>query len=403
MEDEPSVQNLQALIDEVKALRAIVNSRTQHQNVATPQNNKAPLTWEEVQQGIKARFYAYEQETVLNTYTTIRQTSTVEEYGRAFGRVVSQLRVEDVPSDTALRVRFISGLRAECGPMVRLMNPTTWEEAFDIAYRFSLEGSESSSLQGTTHYQAGPSAPFNYPGGMDHNGDLIMGNANRLRPLTEAEREALRKSDCCFRCRRQGHIARDCPKGKRAASLTRLKNDAITDSVKPLTRSLSTTVLPPQPPQESESLFTVPFKASERVEVKALLHTGCETNLVHPDVISQLARGTEVKVSSVKPRSIVPSINSATINFNITTFASLRIRRPGFEETIHAYIVPDLAHELVLGLPFIASHERDIQWAQRTFCGHYVPQDPLPRNCPLVSQSATLLTKPPVTPVTQLP
>jgi len=37
-----------------------------------------------------------------------------------------------------------------------------------------------------------------------------------LKPLTEAEREQLRKEGACFRCREPGHLAKDCPlhKGK---------------------------------------------------------------------------------------------------------------------------------------------------------------------------------------------
>lgn len=44
---------------------------------------------------------------------------------------------------------------------------------------------------------------------------------NALAPLTTRERERLRMSDSCFRCRRPGHRANQCPEGASPRSTTR--------------------------------------------------------------------------------------------------------------------------------------------------------------------------------------
>jgi hypothetical protein len=35
--------------------------------------------------------------------------------------------------------------------------------------------------------------------------------ARGLKPLTDTERQELRKQGACFRCRQPGHLAKDCP------------------------------------------------------------------------------------------------------------------------------------------------------------------------------------------------
>ena len=46
--------------------------------------------------------------------------------------------------------------------------------------------------------------------------DVDSGETENIRftPLTEEEREELRKKGACYRCRKQGHIANKCPKKK---------------------------------------------------------------------------------------------------------------------------------------------------------------------------------------------
>ncbi|KAJ3039121.1 hypothetical protein HDV00_012612 [Rhizophlyctis rosea] len=45
----------------------------------------------------------------------------------------------------------------------------------------------------------------------------------KLNKLIKKERKKLLKSGACFRCRKQGHMGRDCPNGKRKTSEAKAK------------------------------------------------------------------------------------------------------------------------------------------------------------------------------------
>ena len=50
--------------------------------------------------------------------------------------------------------------------------------------------------------------------------DIDSSQRRRLKRLTEEEREKMRKEGRCYKCRRMGHIARNCPTSQLAATDT---------------------------------------------------------------------------------------------------------------------------------------------------------------------------------------
>ena len=56
-------------------------------------------------------------------------------------------------------------------------------------------------------------------------------SAAAWKAITEADKEKYRKEGCCFKCDKQGHIARNCPSKKTCIHTTRTPDTSETTSV----------------------------------------------------------------------------------------------------------------------------------------------------------------------------
>ena len=138
-----------------------------------------------------------------------KQGSSLPEYIRAFrvlmGQVLEMAQLDRVDA-------FINGLQPAAQRQVRMGVPQTLNDAISIAETYAIAFGPAGGYQPTGGHLdtgAGPAMEVDA---------VISGRATygtRVRPLlklTDKEREELRASGACFKCRQPGHIARECRK-----------------------------------------------------------------------------------------------------------------------------------------------------------------------------------------------
>jgi hypothetical protein len=186
------------------------------------------ITWAIVKAALKLYFVQPNHERRLrDKWAHLRQTTTVTEYYSRVTELAMQLKLID---EEQLLDKFIRGLKTKTKTEVELRDPTTLEEASKIADRFDsivyrkqdswmpqyATPSQSDfvddgrgtpmlidSIQGFPRYRSSHTAridafkPKHQPG--------------PLKKLSDEERTYLRSINACFKCRKPGHMARDCP------------------------------------------------------------------------------------------------------------------------------------------------------------------------------------------------
>ena len=196
----------------------------------------APAMWDEWKALIISAFQPINPtETARDRLARLRQTSSVRAYASLF-RTVTLL----IPAitDDEKKDRFIRGLKPKIMNDIKVKAPTTFDEAVKLAVRLdSLDTWRPSGVTNTFHpngrnnfskttssvpmeldaisstpagVRSGP--PPLSPPRVIHRGINAINNSRPPRkPLTDREREELKKKGVCFKCRKPGHMARACP------------------------------------------------------------------------------------------------------------------------------------------------------------------------------------------------
>jgi viroplasmin and RNaseH domain-containing protein len=165
--------------------------------------NRIPQTYEQFKNSIRTAFRPYdEQKQLRQQLKKTKQTTTVQDYVFRFRQVM--VKVTQMAELDKVE-HFISGLKTKTRKEVSFHSPENIEEAYQLALRYdqafeygfrSLE-----SIQGK-------------PGFLHHNTPMEIDNVKTREPLkklTAEEKEKLKKQGKCFKCRRSGHIAKNCP------------------------------------------------------------------------------------------------------------------------------------------------------------------------------------------------
>ena len=171
------------------------------------------ITWEIVKTSIKTYFVPPNHNRRLrDEWAYIRQKTTVSEYYARltqFGMLLEEVKEERLKPKT----------RTE----VELRDPQTLEEASRIADRFdTIVYHRPSFVPAQSSYQEDTRGePMQLDAlrlTYDDTANPIQIDAfrtksqpSKLKKLTNEERAHLRSINACFKCRKQGHIARECP------------------------------------------------------------------------------------------------------------------------------------------------------------------------------------------------
>ena len=139
---------------------------------------------------------------------SLKQTGPAEYFIAAFHTLATKSTITDlnVLSDYFL-TGLTSGLRMSVMSVEKL--PSSMEGYYELTNRLDLQWRKAKEYSKETRVAKPPTTP-----GTTQTSTTAP---VRLRKLTEAERLIYRKDGICFRCRKPGHIARDC-KGEPAPS-----------------------------------------------------------------------------------------------------------------------------------------------------------------------------------------
>jgi len=173
-------------------------------------------TWETFSAHVRENFKATDSvRNARDELAALQQTTTVRDYIKEFRRVTIQ--IHGISHDEKLD-RFVRGLKAEVRKVVITGNVKTLEEHMELAARQDNNLQWSRRLQHQQYPRYAPRPPAPQPAmarpAPGAAGPMPMDvDAMHLAPITDEEREHLRRIRGCFRCRKPGHTQYYCPQG----------------------------------------------------------------------------------------------------------------------------------------------------------------------------------------------
>lgn len=212
-----------------------------------------PVTWAAFKESITAAFQPINpMESARDRLANLRQTGPVRTYASIFRAII--LEIPSITDDEK-KDRFIRGLKPNLVREVRVRAPVTFEEAVTMSVRLDAIGWRASPRPGapnnngpvpmelglTRHVtpansngsaaairSSAPANAVNSEWARPSYRDVTAGHINAVRArtshsgipsrpltprskLTDRDRAELRRHGVCFKCRKAGHIARECP------------------------------------------------------------------------------------------------------------------------------------------------------------------------------------------------
>jgi len=159
--------------------------------------NAAP-NWDGFLDALRQQFIPVN--TSINAYDRLQrlsQRASVNAYNHEFRAVM--LELPDMDQATRMNY-YLRGLKDNLRPFVAMQQPANLATAEAIAERVDAVTFKPAN-RGTGFR---PNPTYRTPGG------TTPMELDAITKLTQTERERLRKEGGCFRCRKPGHLARDC-------------------------------------------------------------------------------------------------------------------------------------------------------------------------------------------------
>ena len=186
------------------------------------------LTWENFEAKLQARFCVVNAvHGARDKLDSLRQIGSVRSYISAFQNLLMQ--IPEMTEGEGLH-RFKQGLQFRIKKEVALREPNSLEDAMRLAEKYdallySVQGGRPTQrappVREASRAWMSPVLPVDTPTSMEI-------DALQRKPLTQEDREHLRKVGGCFYCRRTGHLISTCPLRERSNSMRRPTNQVVT-------------------------------------------------------------------------------------------------------------------------------------------------------------------------------
>ena len=174
-----------------------------------------PTTWADFKTVVAEYFQPAQSVQFLREQLyNLRQIKSAQAFVDSFKALA--VDIPDLGQAEALTL-FRKGLKAEVALHVAYGNPKSFDEAAKLAVAIDTilfnarrgQGGAQGSGRPQRSYAAVASGAGSHAGPTPI--ELGAVHSSGLKPLTEAEREQLRREGACFRCRKPGHLSKDCP------------------------------------------------------------------------------------------------------------------------------------------------------------------------------------------------
>jgi hypothetical protein len=166
------------------------------------EQNEEHLRWGAFVQAIKEQFEpVHTTKTARSRLDQLKQKTSVRNYNTEFRAIMLQLPA--MHEDDRIHA-YIKGLKPAVASLVAMQQPGTLLLAQQLAD--TADTIQFQQLPKRTYDNRWNDRPTPRP---NHQGPSPM-DLDAIGRLTDVERERLRKIGGCFRCRKTGHLARDC-------------------------------------------------------------------------------------------------------------------------------------------------------------------------------------------------
>ena len=186
--------------------------------------------WSQFCNELRTQFTVINAEKIArDQLAALKQTGAVQSYAIKFRDITIQ--IPDI-TDKEKMDRFVRGLKPRLQHELAIHEPPTLDDAIRLAERidavdFSWQ-QRGYRTPSTDHHHSRPepmelgyieTKPLPYRADADINSHSRALRPNLdskppapyRKPLTDEDRQRLRKAGACFKCRKTGHLARDCP------------------------------------------------------------------------------------------------------------------------------------------------------------------------------------------------
>ena len=182
-----------------------------------PETVAPTLTWEQVRENLRSFFIPPNKDRRLqDQWAQLRQLTSVSDYITRFCSLAMQLPAQQ---DSIMVHKFIRGLKSKTRMELELKDPQSLNEAFRLADRFDSivyqqkfnNFIDKPSIKPAINVQYEDGEPMQLDTFQTMTPKVNKNTHKSLQPLSAQERTRLQSIGACFKCRRPGHMARECP------------------------------------------------------------------------------------------------------------------------------------------------------------------------------------------------
>lgn len=186
-----------------------------------PETVASTLTWEQVCGNLRGFFIPPNKDRRLqDQWAQLRQFTSVSDYISRFCSLAMQLPTQQ---ESIMVHKFIRGLKSKTRMELELKDPQSLNEAFRLADRFDSivyqqkfnNFIDKPFVKPTVHVQYEDGEPMQLDTLRTMKPKVSKDTSKPLQPLSTEERTRLQSIGACFKCRRPGHMARECPNTSR--------------------------------------------------------------------------------------------------------------------------------------------------------------------------------------------
>ena len=182
-----------------------------------PETVASTLTWDQVCQNLRSFFIPPNKDRRLqDQWAQLHQLTSVSDYIAQFCSLAMQLPTQQ---DSIMIHKFIRGLKSKTRMELELKDPQSLSEAFRLADRFDSivyqqkfnTFIDKPSVKPTVNFQYESGEPMQLDTFRTMTSKVTKNTSKPLQRLSTEERTRLQSMGACFKCRRPGHMARECP------------------------------------------------------------------------------------------------------------------------------------------------------------------------------------------------